>query len=263
MKTIVCAIQKGGQGKSMLCTHLAHFASSAGLDVLAVDVDGQGTLSKNLLPDFDKNDAPSLYLFSHDSPKIRPIKAHESTQDQKGQIHLFTGDKRLKVVDESPNIKSGTLRKALQRFSNEIDLAIIDPPPTLGKRLEAALAAADYVIMPFVPARESVDGLGDLMDTIQDTQESVNPGLKIIGLLPNKVNSRSSFDKKILDDLHRVAPEMLLPIVIRERTSVSGAMAHSKPVWKFKSGESQKLAAQELLLACGYIINTMFEGQGA
>ena len=64
MKTIVCAIQKGGQGKSMLCTHLAFLAAEQGRRVLAVDLDSQGTFSRNLAVEFDRQAAPAFSLFT-------------------------------------------------------------------------------------------------------------------------------------------------------------------------------------------------------
>jgi chromosome partitioning protein len=121
------------------------------------------------------------------------------------------------------------------------------------------LAAADYVVVPFVPARESLDGLGDLMDTIEEIKQEFNPGLQVIGLLANKVNSRSGFDKSVLAELNSVAPDMLLPIVIHDRTSITRAMASSQPVWYQAHGSSHKLAAKEFRQACDLILNNVFE----
>lgn len=257
MKTIVCAIQKGGQGKSMLCTHLAFLAAEQGMMVMAVDLDGQGTLSRNLLDgEIDRDVSPSLSLFTGAARAPTALSLRFKVE---GGIRMMTGDRRLVQVDETPKISVEALRDRLTQCANGADLVVLDPPPTLGKRLRAALIAADFVVMPFVPARESVDGLGDLMDTIEEVKRDHNPGLQVVGLLANKVNSRSGFDRKILDDLNEAAPGMLLPMVIHERTSVSGAMAASRPVWQGSHGASQLLAAAELREACGHILQTVFK----
>lgn len=257
MKTIVCAIQKGGQGKSMLGTHLAFLAAEQGRSVVAVDLDGQGTLTRNLFDgEIDRDAAPTLSLFTG---TLRPPTAITPPFSLKGNIRLMTGDRRLVQIDETPKISAEMLRTRLPECADGADLVVLDPPPTLGKRLRAALMAADFVVMPFVPARESVDGLGDLMDTIEEVKREHNPGLQVLGLLANKVNSRSGFDRRILDDLQQAAPDMLLPMMIHERTSVSGAMAVSRPVWHGSHGASQQLAAAEVRKACGHILQTVFK----
>lgn len=256
-KVLVYAIQKGGQGKSMLSTHTAFLAAEQGKHVLAGDLDGQGTFSRNLVEgEIDRDASPSLSLFTGE---LRSATAVTLPFRADGSIRLMTGDRRLVQVDETPKIGVETLRNRLVKCAEGADLVVLDPPPTLGKRLRAALIAADYVVMPFVPARESVDGLGDLMDTIEEVKTEHNPGLQVIGLLANKVNSRSGFDRKILDDLQAAAPDMLLPMMIHERTSVSGAMAASRPVWQGSNGASQQLAATELREACGHILQTVFK----
>lgn len=257
MKTIVCAIQKGGQGKSMLGTHLAFLAAEQGRSVVAVDLDGQGTLTRNLFEgEIDRDASPTLSLFTG---PVRPPTQIKLPFRVEGSIRLMTGDRRLVQIDETPKIGVEALRDRLAQCAAGADLVVVDPPPTLGKRLRAALLAADYVVMPFVPARESVDGLGDLMDTIEEVKREHNPGLQVLGLLANKVNSRSGFDRRILDDLQQAAPDMLLPMTIHERTSVSGAMAASRPVWQGSHGASQQLAAVELRKACEHILHTVFK----
>lgn len=260
MKTIVCAIQKGGQGKSMLATHLAFMAAERGKAVLAVDLDSQGTFSRNLSADvFESQYSAAVSLFAATRPA--PLGACLSF-DAKGSVALYAGDRALVEVDEQPKLQPGALRSSLQAVGGGFDVCVIDPPPTLGKRLRAALMAADFVVMPFVPARESVDGLGDLMETIEQVKQEHNPGLQVIGLLANKVNSRSRDEQKIIADIRAAAPDMLLPLMIHERTSVAGAMAASRPVWLRSGGESQRLAASELRAACDHILKLSLKKQG-
>lgn len=255
MKTIVFAIQKGGQGKSMLATHFAFYAAQAKHRVLAVDLDGQGNFSRNLCAEaFDKDVAPSLCLFEG---KARPALPLQSQHFNPGAVSLFSGDHRLVRVDEIPKLVPASLQASLRGVGSQFDVCVIDPPPTLGKRLRAALMAADYVVMPFAPARESVDGLGDLLDTIEQVKKEHNPSLQVLGLLANKINSRSLDEKKTLKEIEAAAPGMLLATRIHERTSISSAMARSEPVWVRSGGASQRLAAQELHVACAHILKSM------
>jgi chromosome partitioning protein len=255
MKTIVFAIQKGGQGKSMLATHFAFYAAESKHSVLAVDLDGQGNFSRNLtIEAIDKDTSPTLSLFEG---AVRVAQPLTSKYLSPGSVALFSGDNRMVRVDEMPKLLPESLRKNLAALAQSFDICVIDPPPTLGKRLRAALMAADYVVMPFAPARESVDGLGDLMDTIEGIKKEHNPRLQVLGLLANKINSRSLDEKKTLQEIETAAPGMILSTRIHERTSISSAMAASQPVWARSGGASQRLAAQEVRAACASILKTM------
>ncbi|RYX80219.1 ParA family protein [bacterium] len=257
-KSLVYAIQKGGEGKSMLSTHTAFLGAELGLNVFVADLDGQGTVSRNLVPDeFDRETAPSLSLFTGTTRSPMAVSLSYRTE---GSVSLMTGDRRLVQVDENPKIGIETLRTRLEKCAAGADLVVLDPPPTLGKRLQAALIAADFVVMPFVPARESVDGLGDLLETIEEVKQKYNPNLKVIGLLANMVNSRSDFDRRILHDVQAAAPDMLLPMMIHDRTSISGAMAASRPVWHASQGESQRKAGTEVREAISYILDIVLKG---
>lgn len=249
MKTLCIAIQKGGQGKSMLCTHMAFAAAERGLKVLAIDLDGQGNFSKNIFAGYEPKDGElvmDVFLDTRPTPLVIDLPGVA------GSIALLGGEKRLTSVDETPEVPEVALQQALQHYAKDFDLCIIDPPPTLGKRLRIALLATDFVLMPFVPARESIDGLSDLLDTITYIKESGNQSMSIIGLLANKVNSRSAADKKMIADVQ--ATGMLIPHTIHERTSITGAMADSQPVWAGRGGESQRLAAKEVRAACDYVL---------
>ena len=257
MKTIVYAIQKGGQGKSTNATHLTFWGVEQGLSVLGVELEGQGNYARNLTTKaFDKDESPALSLFKG---AVKQPQAIALPYPVRGSLALFTGDKRLTEVDEEPKIKADMLRTSLARFAPDYQLCVIDTPPTLGKRLKAALMVADYVVMPFVPARESVDGLGDLLDTIEEIRADSNPALQVLGLLANKINSRSKSEQDILDAIERGSSDMLLPFRIHERTSIAGAMAESRPVWRTGGGASQRLAAVEVKTACAYILKQVMK----
>lgn len=256
MKTLTIAIQKGGQGKSMLCASLAWYAAEAGLRALVVDLDGSGNVSRNLHATYDAESAPSVSFFVDEHPTPQPVPLPSSV---KGSIALFSGDRRLTVVDESADMDLQAVRTQLKHYVTDFDVCFIDTPPTLGKRLRAALVASDFVVMPFELARESVDGLGDLLDTIEQVKQDKNPNLQVVGLLANRVNSRSHGEQKILQDIRALAPGLLMSLSINERTSISGAMGVSKPVWRSMVGESHRLAAKEVHTACKHIIKSMLK----
>lgn len=255
MKTIVCAIEKGGQGKSTLASHLAWLCAALGKRVLAVDLDGQGNFSEFLLGDYDPKQAPSLGLFTGDYAGTISVN---QDADAKGSISVYTGDKTLRAVDETIAIRSAKLGTSLKALSKDFDVCVIDSPPGSAKRMEAALIAATHVVMPFEAKTASVKGLKDLLDTLEIIKAGENPKLQIVGLLPNRINSRSKAESDILAALKKAAPGKVLPFQLHERTSIATALANQMPVWEKVNGASHRQAATEMMDACTHIVKTLF-----
>lgn len=259
MRVIVCANQKGGVGKTAIATHIAFMAAETGLRVLALDLDAQGTLTRNLSAEFDGADVGSAGLFQAQAVKQQPLDVMVKAARRNGALAVLPGDERLVAIDHDPAMQAGALRAALRAYAEDFDLCVIDPPPTLGKRLEAALVAADFVVMPFTATRESIDGMGQLMATIHAAKESANPGLNIIGFLANQVNTRSMQQRKVLAQVQAAAPGLLLATRISARTSIADMLALSRPVWQHTSGESHLRAAVEMRNACKHILQIAFK----
>jgi chromosome partitioning protein len=257
MKTIVCANQKGGVGKTTINAHLAFFAAEIGERVLAIDLDSQRTLSKDLFAGLDdESGAGSMASALFGKRAVEP-KRVLSPPKCKGLIDLVAGDDGLQRIDETSSVSALALRERLSKITG-YDVCIIDPPPTLGKRLEAALIAADCVVMPFVPTRQGVDGLGQLMDTVERVRSTSNPNLVVIGLLANLVNKRSANQLQTLEELGQSVGELLLPISIASRTSIADALGESVPVWGRQGGGSQREAALEMREAIDTILGKCF-----
>ena len=102
--------------------------------------------------------------------------------------------------------------------------------------MEAGLIAADHVVMPFEAKAASVHGLNDLLETLKSIQRDANPHLNIIGLLPNRINSRSKHQQELLTLVQGIAPGKVLPFSIQERTSIEYALELQIPVWQNVNG---------------------------
>lgn len=242
MKTVVFTNQKGGTGKSALSCHLAFYAGEQGLRVLFGDFDSQGNSTRNLLDDISDQALRSsdLFLSKHPSALPQPSKSPG--------VSVIVGDSTLNAVDENAKIDETRPAAFLRSLVTEYDLCIIDTPPTLGKRLRAALVAADCVVVPFQPARESVDGVGDLLQTIDEIRSRDNPSLRIAGFLANRVNRQSKSDRELIALMSETVGELLLPHQITERTRIKDSLAGLHPVWHHQRGGSDRTAANEMKL---------------
>jgi chromosome partitioning protein len=240
MRTLVVSNQKGGTGKSAVATHLAHSAGERGARVLVVDLDAQANATHNLVAQVEPGALRASALFSTRALPSRPQFTPFA------RVSLIPADDGLSAIDENPRIDEAAPAARLGELAADYDLCIIDTPPTLGKRLRAALTAADFVVMPFQPARESMDGVEALLRTIDGIRAGPNPRLAYVGFLANRVNPQSKSDRELLGAMGDAVGELLLPQRIAERTRIKDALASMHPVWTHLRGGSDRVAAAEM-----------------
>ena len=251
MKILAVANQKGGVGKSTLCVHLAYAAREAGLRVLLVDMDKQGSLSLSFPPAEGATPgllASGLYV---SEPSGEPERIEDG-------LAIVRADNGLLAIDKAENEVIRHPGRALRAFADQFDLCIIDTPPLLGVRLMASLAAADYVLTPVSVGLYELAGVGDLLRTIHVVRtQGFNPALKHIGILPVKTNTRSSEERAGLDMLRQHYGDVILKSMLPERAAVRKAVALRRPVWIGTKGQGHLVAGHEWRAACNEVLGRM------
>lgn len=254
MKTLAGANQKGGVGKSTIIVHLAYAALEAGLRVLLVDMDKQGSLSLTF-PTHEVT-APGLVaskLFDAEQGDL--FDAHNQPQMLSDKLSIIRADNGLLAIDKAENNVIRNPGQALRRFSDAFDICLIDTPPLLGVRLMASLSAADFVLTPVSVGLYELAGVADLMQTIHVVRtQGLNPRLKHLGILPMKTNTRSSEERTALAELRERYGNAILPFTLPERAPVRKAIARRKPVWQGTKGSGHLLAGKEWKEACDAIL---------
>ena len=249
MKILAVANQKGGVGKSTLTVHLAYAAIEAGLRVLLVDMDKQGSLSLSFPPaDDGEPGMVASRLYEAEPPQASPEYVADGLAIIRADNGLLSIDKAENQVIRRPGV-------ALRRFAQDFDLCLIDTPPLLGVRLMASLAASDYVVTPVSVGLYELAGVADLIQTIHVIRtQGFNPRLKHVGILPMKTNNRSVEEREALESLREQYGAAILPEVLPERAPVRKAIARRRPVWVSTRGEGHLLAANEWRAACDSIL---------
>ncbi|MDD5581368.1 MAG: ParA family protein [Methylobacter sp.] len=249
MKILSIANQKGGVGKSTLTVHLAYAALDAGLRVLLVDMDKQGSLSLT----FTATDGAASGLTA--SKLYAAEVNNERPQAISDRLAIIRADNALLAIDKAENQVIRHPGLALRRFAKDFDLCLIDTPPLLGIRLMASLAASDYVVTPVSVGLYELFGVADLMQTIHVIRtQGFNPRLKHLGILPMKVNSRSIEAQKALATLREKYGQVIIPEALAERAAVRKAIALRRPVWVSTRGSGHLKAAQEWRATCAAIL---------
>ncbi len=248
-RVISIANQKGGVGKTTTAVNLAASLAAAEKKVLLVDLDPQGNSSSGF--SIDKTALQSSIYHAiigknRLSQIIKPtelefLKIAPSNQDLIGaEIEL------INVISRETRLKS-----ALKEVSGLYDYIIIDCPPSLGLLTVNALTAADSIIIPLQCEYYAMEGLGQLMKTVELVTENINHALEIEGILLTMFDPRNNLSFQVRDEIDRHFASLRFKTVIPRSVRLSEAPSFGKPALLYditsKGARSYIDMAKELL----------------
>jgi chromosome partitioning protein len=211
------ANQKGGVSKTTTTQALATLLNKRGKRTLAVDLDPQGNLSFAMRANLE--DAPTMYNVLKGELKADDILQRTKSGDILPANILLSGSD----VEFTSTGREYLLKEAMQDISKRYEYVVIDCPPSLSILTINAFAASDYVIVPCIADVFSLQGMGQLNNTIQSVKKYCNPNLKIAGILLTRFNPRvnlSAHVQKLLNDATKVMGARLFNSHIRNSVSV-------------------------------------------
>ncbi len=225
-KIIVFANQKGGVGKTTSCVNIGAYLAISGRRVLLVDFDPQGNLSSSL----GKNgEVPSIYeVISGEvelSAAIRPT-AVKNLSVVSSNINLTGANVELVNLDNREHF----LKEALSSEASSWDYILIDCPPSLGILTVNGLAAAEYVMIPLQCEYFALEGLSQLLRTIQMVQKGINPGLKIAGIFFTMYDSRTRLAREVVEEATSYFKDRVFRTIVPRNVKLSEAPSHSVPI---------------------------------
>jgi chromosome partitioning protein len=252
-RVLAVANQKGGVGKTTTAINLGTALAAIGERVLIVDLDPQGNASTGLGID-RKARASSTYdalvgdrtLAEIITPTAVPrLFVAPSTMDLLGVELEISGD-----ADRSYKLKNAiNLYFARDNGADAITYVLVDCPPSLNLLTINALAAADAVLVPLQCEFFALEGLSQLLTTVDHVRRSLNPSLTIHGVVLTMFDPRNSLARQVVADVRAFMGEKVYETVIPRNVRVSEAPSHGKPVllYDLKCSGSQaylKLASE-------------------
>lgn len=226
-KIITVVNQKGGVGKSTISQFTGNELSSRGYEVLFIDLDPQGNLSYSLgINILELEDNQTIY-----EPLANGADA--------GKVILKTEQADIIPASQflaSADVGNYALSNTIEPLKSAYDVIIIDTPPTLSTLVINALTASDALVIPALADAYSLQGLGQLRNTIEAVQEATNPDLTIAGILLTKYDKRKVLTRtisKMLQDTAESLNTKVFNAKIREAVAITEAQAMQQDILKY------------------------------
>ncbi len=231
-KIIAISNQKGGVGKTTTAINLSASIAHLGKKVLLIDVDPQGNSTTGL--GIEKENSFSMYDVIINKEEIKSVVKDTSVKNLKicpGSINLAGGE--LELVDvENRELQ---LKACLESIKSDFDFIFIDCPPALGLLTLNALAAADSIIMPIQCEFYALEGLSQLMNTIELVQQNLNPNLQIEGVVLTMYDSRTKLSQEVAQEVEKHFGEVVYEAIIPRNVRLSEAPSYGLPILKYDS----------------------------
>jgi chromosome partitioning protein len=230
-RTIALANQKGGVGKTTSAVNIAVELSRRGARVLLVDVDPQGNASSSLGLDKRDLDATVYELLiaratleavvvSQIRPSLDLIPANSALAGAEVDLVDFT-DRAIR------------LRDALQGSGDRYDVVVIDSPPSLGFLTVNALCAAQHVVVPIQCEYLALEGLGQLIGTIDLVKKQLNPELDLTGVLMTMYDARTRLSAQVVEEVRRYFPQRTFATVVPRSVRLAEAPSFGQSIAEY------------------------------
>ena len=242
--TLALANQKGGVGKTTTAVNLAVYLAARGQRVLLIDLDPQGNATSSLGVDKRQLRA-SAYDVLIDGAQL----ADTVTPDVRPRLDLIGANPALAGAEiELVNLtrQQLRLRGALEPVRADYAVMIIDCPPSLGLLTVNALSAADEVLIPIQCEYLALEGLMQLINTIDLIKRRLNPALDVLGVAMTMYDARTRLSAQVVDEVRRYFPNRMFTTLVPRSVRLAEAPSHGRSIFEYDPGSRGAVAYREL-----------------
>ena len=231
MSVVAVANQKGGVGKTTTAVNLSAYLA-LGLRVLLIDLDPQANATSSL-----GIDPSGVELSTYDELIGQAQLSQTIVSSGRTQLDLVPASRALAGAQvelvELPE-REHRLRTALSQVRSDYDVVLIDCPPSLGILTLNALVATDLLLAPVQCEYLALEGVAQLMETIDLVRATLNPRLELLGMLMTMYDPRTRLSAQVVDEVRRHFPQHTFDTVIPRSVRLSEAPSYGKPVLEYE-----------------------------
>lgn len=243
-KIISIVNQKGGVGKTTTAINVGAFLAHLGKHVLLVDIDPQGNATSGIGIE----------------PRKLDYGIYEAIIDQKDIFDIIkrTKQERLRVAPSTPALAGAgielvemedrefRLSKILESVRDEYDYIIIDGPPSLGLLTINSLVAADEILIPIQSEYYALEGLSQLLETINLVQNNLKPELGIMGAVITMYDQRNKLSSSVMNELYQYFPNRIFRSIIPRNVRLAEAPSFGRSIFFYDKNSKGSRAYERL-----------------
>jgi len=257
MRKIAIANQKGGVGKTTTTANLSAALVELGKRVVLVDADPQANLSLHLGVEVPRGE-PSLYTLMRGEDILDEVLTVTAVEN----LFLIPSNIDLAGIEVELSGQSfgreTCLARALRCLDGRFDYMIVDCPPSLGLLTLNAMCAVEEVFIPLQTEFFALQGLGQLLKTVQLVRSGLNPDLQITGIIPTMFDVRTSLAIEVLEEIKRHFGDKVFQTVVRKNVRLAEAPSFGIPITRYDpqcyGTEDYRSLAREVVAMAGETI---------
>ncbi|MBS5386132.1 MAG: ParA family protein [Clostridiales bacterium] len=248
-RIIAIANQKGGVGKTTTAINLSASLASLGKKVLALDMDPQGNMTSGLSVDKNEveNNVYDLIIGSADIKDCICENVLENLDVLPSNINLSAAEIELIGVEN----KEFIIKNEIEKIRNNYEFIIIDCPPALSMLTINAMTTADSVLVPIQCEYYALEGLSQLIHTIELVKERLNPSLEIEGVVFTMYDARTNLSLQVVENVKDNLNQNIYKTIIPRNIRLAEAPSYGMPInlydAKSTGAESYMMLAEEVI----------------